>query len=130
VPIACSTCHVVPSAITDPAHLGDPLTISFSGLAIARAAAPAWDGSRCSSVACHGAKLPDPPSTPAWNDTSGAQSKCGACHGIPPSQHTPSTECNRADCHGSEVSIDVAGAPSITAIGKSLHIDGIIESAR
>jgi hypothetical protein len=65
-----------------------------------------------------------------WNDTSGAQARCGACHGIPPSEHTTSTACNRSDCHGGEVTLDASGAPSISASGKVLHIDGIIESAR
>jgi hypothetical protein len=65
-----------------------------------------------------------------WTDASGAQAKCGACHGVPPSQHTPSTSCNRSDCHGSEVTLDANGEPHIAASGKGLHIDGIVESAR
>jgi hypothetical protein len=130
VPIPCSTCHVVPSSILDPGHLDGTVRVTFTGLDMARGAAPSWDGSHCSGVACHGANLADPAAVPNWADASGQQSKCGACHGIPPSQHTPSTSCNRADCHGSEVSLDVTGAPSITALGKALHIDGVVESAR
>jgi predicted CxxxxCH...CXXCH cytochrome family protein len=130
VPLDCTNCHVVPSTILDPAHLDGTAHVTFSGLAVARGSTPTWDGARCADVACHGANLPDPAAIPAWNDTSGGQAACGACHGIPPSAHTPSTDCNRADCHGSEVTLDVHGAPSITTAGKTLHIDGTIESAR
>jgi predicted CxxxxCH...CXXCH cytochrome family protein len=129
-PLACSSCHVVPATILDPVHLDGTVHVVFSGLATARGATPVWDGARCSNVACHGANLPDPAAVPAWSDTSGAQAACGACHGIPPSQHTTSVDCNRSDCHGGEVMLDATGAPLISASGKTSHIDGIIESAR
>lgn len=129
-PLACSSCHVVPTTILDPVHLDGTVHVTFSGLATARAAAPVWSGTQCTNVACHGANLADPAAVPAWNDTSGAQAQCGACHGIPPSQHTTSTDCSRSDCHGSEVTLGANGAPLISASGKALHIDGIIESAR
>lgn len=129
-PVACASCHTVPATILDPVHLDGTVHITFSGLALARGAQPTWDGARCADVACHGANLPDPAATPAWNDASGAASRCGACHGIPPTEHTPSTDCSRGDCHGSEISNAVVGAPAITASGLALHIDGIIESAR
>jgi predicted CxxxxCH...CXXCH cytochrome family protein len=130
VPLACSNCHVVPPAILDPVHLDGTVHVAFSGLATARGANPVWNGTECTNVACHGANLADPAAVPAWNDPSGAPANCGACHGIPPSQHTTSTACNRSDCHGSEVTIDATGAPHISASGEVLHIDGIIESAR
>ncbi len=130
VPLACSNCHVVPAAILDPGHLDGTVTVAFSGLATARGATPTWDGNHCTNVACHGTNLADPAAVPAWTDSSGAQSKCGACHGVPPSQHTPSTSCDRSDCHGSEVMLDAHGEPLISASGRALHVDGIIESAR
>jgi predicted CxxxxCH...CXXCH cytochrome family protein len=129
-PLACSNCHVVPSSVTDPVHLDGTVHVTFSGLATARGAHPAWDGTSCSEVACHGANLNDPAAVPRWTDASGAQSRCGACHGAPPSQHTPSTECSRGDCHGSEVALDSNWLPSITQSGRTLHIDGIVESNR
>jgi predicted CxxxxCH...CXXCH cytochrome family protein len=129
-PIACATCHVVPTAILDPTHLDGTVRVTLSGLAAARGAEPSWDGQACADVACHGANLADPAAAPQWSDSSGSASHCGACHGIPPSQHTPSTDCGRSDCHGSEVSLDVTGAPSITSLGLSLHVDGIVESNR
>jgi predicted CxxxxCH...CXXCH cytochrome family protein len=129
-PLACSSCHVVPATILDPVHLDGTVHVTFSGLAVARGAAPVWSGTECTNVACHGANLADPAAVPAWNDPSGAQSQCGACHGIPPTDHTTSTDCSRSDCHGSEVTLDASGAPLISASGLALHIDGVIESAR
>ncbi|MGO9837737.1 MAG: CxxxxCH/CxxCH domain c-type cytochrome [Polyangiaceae bacterium] len=130
VPLDCANCHVVPSTILDPVHLDGTVHVTFSELATARGSSPVWDGARCTNVACHGANLADPAAVPAWNDTSGMQAACGACHGIPPSQHTASTSCDRSDCHGGEITLDESGAPHISASGKVLHVDGVIESAR
>jgi predicted CxxxxCH...CXXCH cytochrome family protein len=129
-PLACSNCHVVPDTVLDPVHLDGTVHVVFSGLATARGATPTWNGAACSNVSCHGALLADPAAVPTWSDTSGVQATCGACHGIPPSQHTPSASCDRADCHGSEVSLSTDGSPHISASGKTVHIDGIVESAR
>ncbi len=130
VPLDCANCHVVPSTVLDPVHLDGTVHVTFSGLATARGSLPTWDGMQCTNVACHGANLADPAAAPAWTDTSGVQGQCGACHGIPPTEHTASTDCDRADCHGSEVSLDAHGAPSIAPAGLGLHIDGVVESAR
>jgi predicted CxxxxCH...CXXCH cytochrome family protein len=130
-PIACETCHVVPTQVIDPVHLDGTVHVTLSGaLATARGSKPAWDGKTCTNVACHGANLVDPAPPPAWTDTSGAAKKCGTCHPIPPSQHTPSLSCDRGDCHGSEIQLDNNGVPQIAPSGKSLHIDGIVESNR
>ncbi len=129
-PLDCANCHVVPSTILDPVHLDGTVHVTFAELAVARGSSPTWNGATCAGVACHGANLADPPATPAWSDSTMAQAVCGACHGVPPTNHTPSTDCDRSDCHGSEVAVDANGAPSITAAGRALHIDGIIESAR
>jgi predicted CxxxxCH...CXXCH cytochrome family protein len=126
-PVACASCHPVPTSITDPTHLDGVVHVTFTGLALARGSAPAWNGSSCTSVACHGAGLADPAAIPSWTDPSGDAAECGACHGIPPSQHTASTSCSRSDCHGSEVTISVQGVPSISASGEMLHIDGVVE---
>jgi predicted CxxxxCH...CXXCH cytochrome family protein len=131
VPLSCASCHPVPATIVDPVHLDGVVHVSFSGLALARGSSPVWNGWACTSVACHGSNLPNPPEVvPSWGDATGAAAKCGACHGVPPLQHTPSTECGRSDCHGGEVETDGAGMPSIAPSGKALHIDGIVESAR
>jgi len=129
-PLACTSCHVVPATILDPVHLDGTVHVTFAGLATARGAQPVWNGTTCTNVACHGANLADPPAVPAWDDASGEQAKCGACHGVPPSEHTTATGCNRSDCHGGEVTLAPGGAPLISASGLTLHIDGIVESAR
>jgi predicted CxxxxCH...CXXCH cytochrome family protein len=126
-PTACASCHPVPTTITDPTHLDGVVHVTFGGLAVARGAAPVWNGVSCVSVACHGANLPDPAGVPVWTDTSGAASQCGACHGVPPSDHTASKSCNLSVCHGPEVAISAQGVPSISASGEALHIDGVIE---
>jgi predicted CxxxxCH...CXXCH cytochrome family protein len=129
-PVACSDCHTVPAQILSPGHLDGVVEVVFSGRAVARGAAPVWNGSSCTETACHGALLADVPAvTPLWTDPSGAASACGACHGIPPAQHTTSIECGRSDCHGAEVSRAPSALPVIADAGLSLHIDGIIEPA-
>jgi len=122
-PVACGDCHVVPTSVLSPGHLTSPVAIKFSGHALDRGAIPTWDGTRCQNVACHGANLADPPGEPAWGDASAAN--CGACHGIPPTEHTTALDCNRSTCHGNEVT----SPPnlSITTSGLSLHVNGVID---
>lgn len=128
-PVACTSCHVVPASVRSPGHLDGVVQVHFSGRAIDRGASPVWNGQSCASVACHGGNLPNPPAVvPSWADTSGVAGACGACHGIPPDQHTASTSCNRSTCHGAEVAISPLGIPSITAVGKALHINGLIDT--
>jgi predicted CxxxxCH...CXXCH cytochrome family protein len=128
-PISCVTCHpATTSARREGKHMDGVVEVTFSGIADARGARPEWDGRACTSVACHGASLTDAPAvTPVWRDTSGAASRCGACHGVPPTQHTPSRECSRVECHGAEVGEDASGAPAITQAGRMLHVDGAID---
>ena len=126
-PIACASCHPVPSSITNPTHLDGIVQVTFTGLALARGAAPVWNGTSCTNVACHGANLADPAGVPVWTDPSGDAAECGACHGVPPSQHTTSTSCNLSVCHGAEIAVSAQGVPSISTSGLTLHIDGIIE---
>jgi predicted CxxxxCH...CXXCH cytochrome family protein len=121
----------VPSSIFSPGHLNGVVNVRFAGLATARGAMPAWNGSACNGVACHGANLSNPPAVvPVWTDILGAAAKCGACHGIPPSDHTPATDCDRSDCHGGEVGETSTGVPFIATAGLALHIDGIVEVNR
>ncbi len=128
-PVACSDCHVVPTSLDSPGHMNGVVEVRFSGRAVARGAAPSWDGQACANVACHGAKMPDAPAVvPAWRDTSGAARACGACHGIPPSQHTASTSCDRAGCHGAEVTRDASGVLGISSSGRTLHVNGVFDN--
>jgi predicted CxxxxCH...CXXCH cytochrome family protein len=127
-PFECTSCHRVPRTLLEVGHLDGVVEVTFGVHAVDRGASPSWDGATCTSVACHGANLVDPPAVvPTWKDTSGAARACGACHGIPPTQHSPSKQCGRAECHGSEVVPDAQGAPTITASGKALHVNGVID---
>ncbi len=126
-PIACTTCHAVPPAVVSAGHLDGIVQVALTGHALDRGASPTWNGQTCAEVACHGAKLVDPPSViPSWTDASGAARACGACHGIPPTQHTASTSCDRSTCHGTEVDRSLTGL-AISETGKAIHIDGVIE---
>jgi predicted CxxxxCH...CXXCH cytochrome family protein len=130
-PTACATCHMVPPAVLSPGHLDGIVEVALSGRALDRGSQATWDGRSCSMVACHGNALVDPPSVvPAWADKSGAASQCGACHGIPPSQHTASTSCDRSGCHGSEVTRSISGTLTISEAGRALHVNGAIDAER
>jgi predicted CxxxxCH...CXXCH cytochrome family protein len=125
--LACESCHIVPRSVGEPQHLDGKVTIAFAGRALDRGAIPSWNGSSCTSVACHGAELVDPPPiVPAWTDPTGAARACDACHRLPPSQHTTSTSCDRGECHGSEI-VREGSTYSISESGKMIHINGFID---
>jgi predicted CxxxxCH...CXXCH cytochrome family protein len=132
-PVACGDCHVVPTEVLSPGHIDSGVArVTFSGRATARSQSPAWSGRGCEGVACHGAGLPDAPTTaPIWDDTSGSAGACGACHGVPPTMHTPSTSCGRSSCHAGETTpTGVDGAPIFTSPGIARHVDGVIDVAQ
>ena len=129
--LPCSECHVVPTSLGSPGHLGGPVVV-FGPLASAGGAAPAWDASqvRCNSVYCHGGSQPlagGSRTAPEWtyavepDYTLPPEQSCTGCHGWPPPPpHPQLTSC--AGCHGKTVTadgrIDVAG-------GK--HVNGAID---
>jgi predicted CxxxxCH...CXXCH cytochrome family protein len=126
-PTECALCHSVHTGLLSPGHLDGIVQVTLSGRALDRGSAGAWDGKSCTMVACHGAALVDAPKVvPAWSDVSGSASACGACHGIPPTQHTASTSCDRSSCHGSEVTRTLSGV-SISPSGRALHVNGVID---
>jgi predicted CxxxxCH...CXXCH cytochrome family protein len=126
-PIACSDCHVVPRAVREHGHLDGVAQVAFSGRAVERGARAAWDGRSCRDVACHGAELVDPPPlVPVWGDVSGAARACEACHQLPPTGHTASGACDRAECHGSEI-LRSGLVLTISDSGKRIHVNGTIE---
>jgi predicted CxxxxCH...CXXCH cytochrome family protein len=126
--VDCGNCHQTHVGnLYDAGHLDGVVQVTLGGHAADRGVMPAWDGASCSNVACHGAGLVEMPTViPTWTDQSGAAMACGACHGIPPINHTPATDCGRSDCHASQWTKDGASR-AITELGKMLHIDGIIE---
>lgn len=117
-PIACATCHRVPSSINEPGHLDTPLPAEVD-------ATLGWNRitATCGTAWCHG------PATPRW--TLSGEVGCGTCHGIPPlnPSHTagmPLTEC--VTCHARTV--DAFGNILVTAGPGGLtseHMDGAID---
>ncbi|MBI5501298.1 MAG: CxxxxCH/CxxCH domain-containing protein [Deltaproteobacteria bacterium] len=118
--LACPECHLVPSTMDTPGHLDSaaPAELVWGELATAGGTEPAWDGSRCANVYCHGASLSGGSGTsPTWTTVDGTQAACGTCHGLPPSTpHPPAPDCNH--CHPS-----VAG-PGPTIVGPAFHVNG------
>ena len=73
--VACSACHVIPTSVFDPGHLDS------SAPADVKIAGGTYDpANRSCNVDCHWNKTPGP----SWNDVSGAERACGACHAFPP----------------------------------------------
>jgi predicted CxxxxCH...CXXCH cytochrome family protein len=118
-PIACGSCHVVPSTVDAAGHLDSlaPAEVT-AGLG--------WDRATgtCATAWCHG------PARPAWTTTVGAA--CGTCHGLPPAtaSHTPGmplTSC--VGCHPQSVtstgSIVITAGPSGAT---STHLDGDVDA--
>lgn len=129
--IACQECHRVPSAVLSQGHLdrgeATPADVTFGTRAQARDRVPQYRAGTCSEVACHGAGLPDGPSAVRWSGA--AIDDCTSCHGLPPGgDHPASTSCATTLCHGDEVT--AGSPPAITASGRALHIDGLIEAKR
>jgi predicted CxxxxCH...CXXCH cytochrome family protein len=113
-PIACETCHRVPTAVTDPGHIDHPLPVVFPN-------GPAqWDATTetCSATYCHG------DTKPSW---SGPAAVCGSCHGVPPSDaaHAPTMHLQDcAACHAR--SIDATGQLLPPPLGH--HLDGVVDA--
>ena len=84
-PIACDTCHLVPTNVTDPGHLAPPPA----------AVTIAWNRTtQTCDTWCHGG------TSPVW--TTSGTATCGSCHGIPPADapHTPAmTFADCTNCH-------------------------------
>lgn len=114
----CATCHPVPAERASPGHLDDrPEDVRFAGLATARGHAPRWDGARCADTACHAGPDAAAPS-PTWGGVT--PGGCGACHGMPPTDH-PADRCDR--CHAPVADADGA------LVEPALHLDGRVQAA-
>jgi predicted CxxxxCH...CXXCH cytochrome family protein len=121
---ACSNCHVVPLSTWAEGHIdGDgKAEVVFSGLAKAGGAQPVWNGTTCKNVYCHGATLKGGDyKEPAWKDTSGAASRCGACHSLADPDNNTAADCS--SCHPGTVAPD----RSILPLGD--HLNGVIDTA-
>jgi predicted CxxxxCH...CXXCH cytochrome family protein len=123
-PVACTTCHLVPNAYSDPGHADTPAPaeVRFTGIAGAGTYAPAQLS--CASTYCHGAGLAGGATSVRWNDTDGSEGQCGACHGMPPpdSAHGGVSSPNGCNvCH-----VESAG-PNQSISQPNLHIDGTVQ---
>ncbi len=130
LPMACSSCHLVPIGTYDDGHLDMEESVRaeviFSGGAVLNGAKPTYDAENltCAGTWCHGgaANYGGDFTTPIWNVVDGSQRACNACHGAPPPKpHPPGQACEQ--CHAS-----VAG-PGGTIIERALHIDGKVQVA-
>jgi len=118
-PVACSTCHVVPTAVDDPNHIDGSAELTFSSTAITEGASPSFDPNTltCTNTWCHGLGSG---SSPTWTST--GPLACDACHGFPPpAPHVQSTTCSQ--CH-----------PNVNATGDgfidpTLHVNGTVDLA-
>lgn len=129
-PITCETCHRVPTDVHDVGHMNGVVEVTLGGRAQDRARIPVYTAGTCVDVACHGAGLTATPApAPAWQDRTGTASQCGACHGVPPTQHTASASCERSTCHGAAVGRNVDGSAFITPLGRATHVNGRIDLA-
>lgn len=89
-PVACTACHVVPSALGALGHIDTAPPAEV-------VAAAGWSAttSTCTN-ACHGA------AAPRWTVTGGDEIACGSCHAVPPATapHDPAqTLDDCAGCH-------------------------------
>ena len=124
-PLECLDCHVVPEQPADPGHMDSPLPaeITLGERAQTNGSAPAWDGTACTNVYCHGGTLKGGSHTdPIWTTVDGSQSTCGSCHGFPPpSPHPQNSNCSL--CHTAIV------GTSGNIIDAGLHINGHVDVA-
>jgi predicted CxxxxCH...CXXCH cytochrome family protein len=115
--VACTECHLVPSAVDDPGHIDSdwPAEVSWAGGEIAGEGAAPFDadGLTC-TVYCHGATLSGGTLTaPVWTEP--GQAACGTCHGDPPPPpHPAQTDCQ--SCHP-------GGGPG----SPDAHVDGVLQ---
>ncbi len=121
--VPCTTCHKVPSSVSDADHIDGIVTVTFTGRAVTDGATPAFDASTatCNGAYCHGATLTGGAlTTPKWTKVDGTQAVCGNCHGLPPNPPHPQVEdCSK--CHGDVINADR------TFQNPSLHVNGQVD---
>jgi predicted CxxxxCH...CXXCH cytochrome family protein len=113
--IACTECHVVP---TSTSHSDGTVKLTFGPIATTGGAAPQFNGSSCSASYCHGNFNGGVAgNAPQWTRVDGTQAACGTCHGLPPSNHSPSST-NCGSCHDGYTS---------TKVNLGLHVNGKVD---
>ena len=137
-PIACATCHIVPTNRDDVGHIDTDLPVEVvlttdaatGGGAVSAMYDPV---TRTCQTACHGVNLDGAlPASPAWDG--GATPVCGDCHALPPTtvrngagMHLPTGPADCGACH-----LDLMRAPitdpswNLTPAGRGVHINGCV----
>lgn len=120
--VACTECHTVPKAVSDPGHNDSdlPAEVVLTGVATTDNRAPVWNRQvkRCADAWCHSPSAPAP--SPEWTSEAG-RLPCNGCHGTPPpSPHPQMTNCSL--CHGA-----VVGDDDKSIKDKTRHVDGVVD---
>jgi predicted CxxxxCH...CXXCH cytochrome family protein len=128
--VLCSECHVVPTTVFDVGHFDTalPAELTFSGVAVAWGAAPAFSNGSCQNTYCHGQVFPQgynsggSNTAPAWTTVDGTQAACGTCHSLPPPAPHPVVALNPVcnACHK-----DIA-PDNTTFLAPERHVDGVV----
>jgi len=101
-PIACETCHLVPTTLDAPGHLDSLLPAEV-------APALGWErnSGTCGTAWCHDN------ARPVWTQSGGAF--CGSCHGVPPATPSHTATMNLSSC------------ASCHPASFEKHIDGVLD---
>ncbi|MDD8018271.1 MAG: CxxxxCH/CxxCH domain-containing protein [Bacteroidota bacterium] len=137
--VACTTCHVVPSKMTDAGHIDTTphAEVRFDSTSIFYKANAVYNNTTgtCANTYCHGNFKNGNAQTMTWTDTTATAVQCGTCHGdvtktilaekaFPKSGHPTisaivSTECVK--CHSAVIDANMA------IINPAKHINGRID---
>jgi predicted CxxxxCH...CXXCH cytochrome family protein len=101
-PVACNTCHRVPSRLLAEGHVDTPgpAEVRLTGVAVAFGGEAKYTNGRCENTACHGGAFPEgnesgaTHAAPLWTRVDGSQAACGGCHGLPPPAPHPRGDLN------------------------------------
>ncbi len=144
VPVACSECHLVPTAadVSVPGHFDTPLPAEVfpegdgvGDLARADGADPSYDfeAATCSGTYCHGGgdglasdQTEGRVEILDWTGDANGQVYCGSCHGAPPAPgHPPGNLTNCQLCHPNTV--EAGGIIIFDADGTTRHMNGEVD---
>ena len=127
--VACNTCHLVPATYSAAGHADTPppAEVGLIGRASMDGATPTYTAATetCNNTYCHGVTMPGGKTQVRWDDVSGAEHACTACHGMPPSSpaHNGQGPNSCQGCHA-----EVSG-PGQTIATAALHVDGVVQSS-
>lgn len=128
-PVACETCHAVPGPNDGHPRSAGAAVIRLAGLATRGGRAASYDPATksCAATYCHdGPGASAVGRAPRWTDGAPARA-CGSCHSTPPPPpHAQLTACGLSSCHQG---ITDATGLTITAAGRTVHVNGVVDRA-